>query len=299
MCLRVADANVVYVIVPYFNFCNFQQREKLFLEFIKRYQCTPGIRLVVAEAGRSLPHLCVFKHLRFTFKNVMWVKEHLINLAVNFLPNDWKYVAWVDADITFLNHDWARETVEGLKTTDVLQLFHTAVNLGPDGESLKIDKGFGYMHSKSGTSYTPTDKYGFWHPGYAWAMRRSAWDKTGGLIDWAILGSGDRHMALALIGKVEASAPGTIHPNYKAMLLEYQLECKGLKLGCITGTILHHWHGSLQNRRYKERWDILTKKSYNPFEDIEFVRGRIQFTDAGKRLEEDIRNYFFERQEDS
>jgi hypothetical protein len=39
----------------------------------------------------------------------------------------------------------------------------------------------------------------FWHPGFAWACTRKAYDKMEGLYDLSILGSGDHNMALSLI----------------------------------------------------------------------------------------------------
>jgi hypothetical protein len=178
-------------------------------------------------------------------------------------------------------------------------MFQTAVNLGPNDEAMKIDKSFGYMHVKSGHEYSKTDKYGFWHPGYAWACTKKAYQKMGGLLDWAILGSGDRHMALALIGKVEWSAPGNISVNYLQMLFKYQKACKGLTLSYVPGTILHHWHGSLENRRYKERWDILTSNKYDPVLDLDYTKqGLIYLNSKGERLKDDIVQYFKERKED-
>jgi hypothetical protein len=121
-----------------------------------------------------------------------------------------------------------------------------------------------------------------------------------GLIDWAILGSGDRHMALALIGKIEDSCPGNVHPNYKKLLIEYQDRVKNLSLSWVPGTIVHHWHGSLANRKYKERWEILTKNSFDPLSDMILRKdGLLQFSREGKRLAEPISRYFLERDEDS
>jgi hypothetical protein len=120
-----------------------------------------------------------------------------------------------------------------------------------------------------------------------------------GLIDWAILGSGDRHMAMAWAGRVLQSAPGNIHPNYKALLEEYQNMCMGLRISWVPGTILHHWHGSLENRRYRERWDIITKNNFDPFEDLDTSTECVRLSASGLRLEKEIYNYFLERKEDS
>jgi hypothetical protein len=216
------------------------------------------------------------------------------------LPSDWKYIAWIDADILFLNENWVQDTKEALEYHDIVQLFHTVVNMGPRGEAMKTDKSFGYMHSRSGTSYTTSDKYGFWHPGYAWACTRATWTKMGCLLDWAILGSADRHMALAWIGRVESSRPGNVHPNYIRLLLEFQDKCKGFRLGNIDGTILHEWHGRLEDRKYRERWEILTKHQFDPLKDLSLTKeGLIQLASVGLRLQKDLVEYFLGRKEDS
>ena len=290
----------LYVVLPYFNYCGFNKRRTLFIEFVRRIKCTLDIRIIIVECGRSLPwFLPVWKHYRVPETDPVWIKENLINFGVSKLPSDWKFMAWIDADLTVLNRAWVQETIQELGTSDVVQMFQTAVNLGPSGEAQKIDKGFAHMYL-SGSPYSKTDKYGHWHPGYAWAVSRKAWDQFGKLLEWAILGSGDRHFAMALIGKVQESCPGNIHQNYKALLEAFQTNCKGLKLGCISGTILHHWHGDLKNRQYRERWLILSKNEYDPLVDVCIDRqGIIHLTAAGKRFEEPLAKYFLDRKEDS
>jgi hypothetical protein len=237
-----------------------------------------------------------------TFKapNILWIKENLINLATNKLPRYWKYMAWVDADLTFLNQNWVRDAIHELQTADVVQLWRSAVNLGPAGETIKVDKSFAYMFIDSGTEWTQTDRYGFWHPGYAWACTRKAYDAMDGLIDWAILGSGDRHMAMALAGLVEKSCPGNIHPNYMILLRNFEKKLKNFRTSYVDGTILHHWHGSFANRRYKERWSILTKNNYDPFIDVGLdSNGIMCLSEVGQRFEIFMDEYFTGRKEDS
>ena len=289
----------LYVILPYFNYCGFKRRRDLFIEFVHRYS---HLKLVVVEAAGSAPlgKLTVYKHLKVSHDSRVWLKENLINLGVKLLPKNWKYMAWIDADITFLNENWVNDTIEELHTADVVQLWQNAVNLGAKGETLKIDKSFAYMLIASGTNWTPTDKYGFWHTGYAWACTRTAFDEMGGLIDWAILGSGDRHMAMALAGLGSASAPGNIHENYKILLKLYESRVKRFKVSWVDGTIIHYWHGSFADRRYKERWDILTKNNYDPYEDIGYTdEGCVELSPKGRRFEKFLDEYFSGRKEDS
>jgi len=300
-CCQTQDP--LYIILPYFNFCAFKRRRQLFLEFIDRIRTTPGIRIVVSECLGPAPLgklKGVWEHVKVETGCALWIKENLVNLAIDGLPRNWKYVSWVDADISFLNENWVSDTIDKLQTDDVVQMFHSVINFGPNGEPIKVDKGFGFMARGSGKPYMKNDKYGFWHPGYAWACNRKAWNQMGRLLDWAILGSGDRHMAMALVGLAADSCPGNVHSNYKNLLLEFQNRVKGLTLSWVPGTITHHWHGALEKRKYRERWDVLTKNMYNPLVDVNFTEnGVIQISKLGLRLLEPIEDYFMERDEDS
>lgn len=305
-----APQSPLYVILPYFNYCFFKRRTELFVQFVQRYAISlqHTTRFIVVEAiergekpqlfREDLPG--VYLHLQVETDHRIWLKENLINLGVSHLPPDWTAMAWVDADLTFLNPNWVTETLTTLQTTaDVVQLFERCENLGPNGEPMKTDKGFGYMHCTSGRPYTKTHKYGFWHPGFAWACNRRAYDQMGGLIDWGILGSGDHHMALSLIGLADISHPGNIHANYIKRLKAFEGRVTGLRLGYVRGTIQHHWHGRLADRRYRERWDILTQHAYDPEKDIYKTPGGVlQLTLCGLRLQPDIHDYFIGRQED-
>jgi hypothetical protein len=301
-CFSTKEDETLYIIVPYFNFIGFETRRQLFIQFISEIQFKKGIKILVVEMDgpAPLPSLKVWKHVHAPMTNYIWVKENLINFGSKFIPETWKYLSWVDADISFLNSNWVEDTITCLQFYDLVQLFQSGINLGPNGQCVKVDKGFGYMHSASGTQFTKTDKYGYWHPGYGWACTRKWWLTVGGLIDWAILGSADRHMAMAMIGLVDISAPITIHTNYKKLLDEFQIRCEDLKLGYVQGTIVHHWHGSLENRKYKERWKILTDNKFDPKTDIQVnEHGLIEYTESGKRIENEIEKYFIDRKEDS
>jgi hypothetical protein len=294
--------------LPYFNFCAFDRRRELFIQFVERLSKETNVIIVVSEAVHpqtdpkaQLPHMQgVWKHLRFQVPMHMWVKESLINAAVRQLPRQWNYMAWIDADITFLQTQWVKATVCALDKDDVVQLFNTCVNLGPSEEALKVDRSLGYMHRESGKPLHRTDKYGHWHPGYAWACTRKAYTQMGGLFDMGILGSGDRHMAMSILGHSDWSVPGNVHPNYLACLAKFQERATGLTIGYLDVTILHHWHGRLQDRKYRERWDIITKLRYDPMEDVKYdMNGVLTFTEAGERLVPSITEYFIGRNEDN
>ena len=297
----------LYVILPYFNYCSFNKRTTLFVDFIERYKKTAGIRIIVIEGilenmSAQLPQFekGVFMHLKVELTDRIWIKENLINIAVKQLPISWKYMAWIDADITFFNENWVKESIEKLQTNDMIQMFHSAVNMGPSGESLKVEQGFVYMYKKSGQTFRKTSKYGVWHPGFAWACTREAYNKMKTLLDIGIMGSADRHMSLALINKADFSYPGNIGLSYQEKVLEKQELMKDFKFDYVNGTILHHFHGSIKNRKYVDRWKILTENQYNVKNDVYYnTNGILSLTEKGKRIQPDMDEYFLGRDEDA
>jgi len=149
----------------------------------------------------------------------------------------------------------------------------------------------------------PQPAPGLLHTGYAWAARRSALEALGGLGEIGILGSGDRHMAYALIGEVEKSFPGGIHPNYREYWLKWQRAAERYvrrNVGFMNTTLLHQWHGSKQHRRYQDRWTILVQDKFDPQRDVRHsTTGVLEWTGENPKLERDVRTYFAVRNEDS
>ncbi len=242
-------------------------------------------------------------HIQLRTNDEMWIKENAINLAINRLtPNfpNWKYVAWIDADIEFVRKDWVEETIEELQVSSVVQLFQTAVDIGPEGQALDTHKGFMYSYWNS---LPEKNNYSTWHPGYAWAATKDSLSNLGLLIDGAILGAGDRHMAMCLIGKGKDSVHGKLHPDYRDMVMSWQLRANQYikkRVGYVKGNILHYWHGRKKDRGYHDRWQILIKHQYSPYRHVyRDWQGVWQFDLDAFDLRNDIKKYFRSRNEDS
>ena len=140
------------------------------------------------------------------------------------------------------------------------------------------------------------------HPGYVFCIRRDAFEKLGGLIDWAILGSADRHMMMGLIDKIEFSYNKNIHPVYKKMCKIWQVRARHFihrNISYLPGMITHFYHGSKQDRKYSSRWNILVDSQYNPELDLKRdISGLYSLTERNWRLKKEILGYFGERNED-
>lgn len=113
-------------------------------------------------------------------------------------------------------------------------------------------------------------RYSVWHPGYAWACRRDAWDHLGGLIDVGIVGSADQYMACGLIGEMQRSLGADIVrdcPEYVAWCIEWQARAETYikrNIGFVDGLLLHYFHRAKKKRRYMHRSEIIRKNRFDP-----------------------------------
>jgi len=271
-------------------------------------------------------------HIQLITQHELWLKECALNIAAKRLYElwpDWKYMAWIDADVMFLNPAWVTETISALQRHRVVQLWTTCVDLNhqmnplntiksfawcyreslrnPDSIGVEVDGKFQYnMGTSEWKHYAATGKP-FWHSGFAWAIRRKTYEDLGGphdggIFELGILGSGDHHMALAFIGDVTRSCPN-IKGGYQNALQEYQTRCDKFvqkDLGYIDGTIAHYFHGSKVNRHYRTRWNILLSNDFEPLHDLKKdPNGLYMLTDRNIKLRDEIRLYFESRDEDN
>jgi hypothetical protein len=165
---------------------------------------------------------------------------------------------------------------------------------------LNIFNGFGYSFTK-GKKYTARGQ-DYWHPGYAWAMTRDAYERLGGIYEHGVLGSSDSIMALSFIGKAQAMQRSDYHEDYNNSMTDFQDKCRGLRLGYVPGIIRHYYHGSKENRRYTERWQILMKHKFSPLSHLTYDHTNkglmIPTEQFSQEFKDDIFNYFAERKED-
>ena len=294
------------VIIVISNPCLYAKRYILCKEFIKRIEeQEENINLYITELAYNKQKFIITnknnkKHLQIRTNTILWHKENMVNLAVkSLLPTNYKAFAWIDADIEFENNSWAQDTLKILNGyKDVVQLFSHCVDMDHDETTMNIFNSFGYNLNK-GKKYTTAGK-DYWHPGFAWAITRKAYEKIGGLYDKAILGSGDSIMALSFINKCINANNQNYSSDYNESMLEYELKANKIRLGYTPGVIRHYFHGTKKNRQYTERWKILMKYKFSPKTDIIYNNDGILTTteNFSNEFKEDIINYFVERKED-
>ena len=307
-------ADLLHVVTAIANPIRWASRIALYRAF-ERHMVQSGVRLTVVECaygerpfeldGNPLVH-----HVGVRSKTMVWNKENLINLGIARLPEDWRYVAWIDADITFRRPQWAADTVHALQLYDVVQPWSDAYDLGPNDEHLQHHVGF-CRQVHQGAPVVPGGNrfwkynggpYDYPHPGYAWAATRDVLNRLGGLIDFAGMGAGDHHMALSLVGAADRSIPGGASVPYKRRLFQWQDRARlhvNRNIGHVPGTIEHGWHGKKAQRKYLERWDMFLRHGFDPDTDLKpNTFGVIELACNKPELRRELDLYFRARDED-
>jgi len=303
----------LHVVVPIFNPMRFISRYTLFHEFVKRAEADGATVWVVELAYGARPFEVTEEdnphHVQIRSDHELWHKEAMINIGFSKLPRDWEYAAWIDADVLFVNPSWVQETIHQLQHFCIVQMFHTAHDL--DSNGFITNKFVGFPASvMENDGHIPIKNYyyygygvkGKFHPGYAWAIRREAWNTIGGLIDINIVGGGDHQMAFGFYGSIEKAIPFQSSFAYKHVLNSWQNNALKLNknIGFIPGTLLHYWHGKKVDRGYFDRWQILAKNKFDPITDLKRDWQGLWMLNGDKpRLRDDLIKYFRTRQEDA
>jgi hypothetical protein len=337
--IQPIDTSKFYVVTCISNPVRYRSRYHLYRKFAEHITQLGGklytVELATGDRPFEVTQADDPTDIQLRSRSEIWQKENMINIAISRLPSDWQYVAWVDADVTFQRSDIINETVQQLQHYDFVQMFSTALDLGPEplNKIIGVNYGFGYCyqnrHDKTleipdmvidgklnPKRMTASPKYNgyaiehkkqvYFHPGFAWAARRSALDAVGGIFDLGILGAGDHHMALALVGRGMEAIPKGVSRDYMDQVAKWEneAECKIRRnIGFVPGVLTHAFHGTKANRRYWDRWRILVDNGFQPTKDLKRdSQGLWTLVECGDNrlidLRDQIRAYFRQRNED-
>ena len=296
----------LHVILVISNPCLYARRYILIKEMMQRFELEEtNILVYVVELAYKKQRFIITsdknpRHLQIRTETPIWHKENMVNMGVKkLLPKTWKAMAWIDADIEFENANWATDTLKVLNgTRDIVQLFSHCVDMDQTEATMSIFTSFGHQFVK-GQPYS-NKLINFWHPGYAWACTRKAYERMGGLYQQAILGSADHIMSLCLMQKGLKAINPESTDDYKESVIEFQERVKTLRLGYVPGMIRHYFHGSKKHRRYADRWQILLKHNFEPTKHLTTNKDGILIPtkECPKEMLDEIMQYFKERNED-
>lgn len=249
---------------------------KVFYDSIKHM----NHRIIECVIGDAEPQLVESENIiRIHTENLLWHKETLLNKIVYNLPDKYKYIFWVDADVIFTNKNWLTEGVKQLKTNNIVQPFEYCVHLEQDQLEPNFDLEFQKNHLNTlrhpslwrsfCANYVTTnladnqnyDKHG--HVGFAWGARREVLTKVP-LYDKALIGGADHIIAHAAAGHINhlciAKSFTDNIDEVNDWSRKFYREVKG-KIGYVSGDLYHIWHGDIKNRDYLKRIQDFTAKT--------------------------------------
>lgn len=298
------------VITVFFNpagFSSLLNNYFIFAENLKRQ----GVRLITVECAFNDGPFYIPENedvYRLRSNSVMWQKERLINYGVSKLPPECKYFAWVDCDVMFHSDDWCAQACEKFQKADVVQLFKKVFYMPQgmlkyDGSKVPFMQSVAWQY-RIHKNWLPRRRSGdlnFSVPGFAWAAKRELFEDLGGLYDRNIVGSGDTFLVDCYLDSWDIHGfAKKFNEHLKEDLMAYcvKLKAKNPVLDYIPVDISHLWHGSLKNRKYMDRHDIILKYDYNPQEDVKLVNDVLEWNSDKVEMHNDIKQYFYDRKED-
>jgi len=214
-------------------------------------------------------------------KTLLWHKESLLNMAIKDLPQEIKYVFWIDADVIFTNKRWMKDGVRAFKNgAKILQPFEYCIHLdkGETRPGFDVDEAEqtcsikelrnpkmwrSFSANYADDLYWKDEDYNVHgHVGFAWGATRDVAEF--GLFDRGLVGGADHIMAHAAAGQINHPCITKAFNNDLKIIEEWSKRFSKIvdgKIDFVEGDIHHIWHGDLEKRQYLKRIKDFDKMS--------------------------------------
>ena len=304
--------NDIWAITTLYHFYPTKKREANFYAF-RDNLARQGVKLACLEIAGPAAEFLLGENdadlmIQLKTNSLIWHKERALNLLIDRLPANCKYVAWFDADCVMERNDWPEAGVELLQT-------HCAIQLCSHIKFQKEDGTFGKAQGTYLLNSTGTKRFGLTDtgarvpgaPGFCWMMRKDLVSSLK-IYDKAIIGGGDVLFAAGAmfndIGKsmVANGDPGSA--QYKDYVYWYQRFIKGVKqAGLKRATYLdghssHLWHDERKYRLYGARHFLLLLEDYHPLLDVDIEESTGLYTIVNDRIKRHLEIYFWFREQE-
>ena len=287
----------ICAVACYFNPVGWKSLRQNYIRFVRDMK-NWDIPLFVAEVAfedQEFVDPNAFMKLRANRSHILWQKERLLNELVTRLPAQYTKIAWIDADVLFLDTHWVELTCCALDNYPVVQLWGNWYHSDGNGTLHECYGSIGHL----GNNYMTAGG----HPGGAWGAHRSIFP----LYDAHILGGGDSIAIESWVGMTSSFTVDNMEPHFKSHYQQWSAKAFNKVRGRVTALpcgATHLYHGSRTNRRYASRWEILRDGEYDPKVSIKIDQspesfGLYQFANsASNKLVEAVHGYFTGREED-
>lgn len=296
------------VLTCYFNWIGYKSPQKNLKNFIAymEEQQVPlyGVELSLTDDFNT-KNLKNWKQIKVTSDSICFQKEACINLLVNDVPSQFTKIAWIDADLKFVNKNWYSETSKKLEKYKLVQMFSEYLVSDRDGKVIKKDKSLMSLGGPNREKLNVTEGRRLGGPpGGAWAARREMW-QHGGLYPYGIVGGGDCLFICTVFEMHDINFVKTVaglfgknenckkFDNWKKTLIPYINK----SVSYIDGGIIHDWHGEPNNRAHSTRHELYN--DINIDENVEINSdGVICLKNTADDVKARILAYFNSRKED-
>ena len=299
----------------YFNFASYKRRLANYRLFRKHIRA-PLLTVELAARGEFvLNGEDADILIQSSDGDVMWQKERLLNHGLSRLPENCRYVAWVDGDLLFEDPEWIERAIEELQRVPLLQPFSQVIHASRQAQVTGFEFNDGWIaQSAMGAALAQGGSFenymravmrraaGTPASGMAWVARRELLERHG-WFDASIIGGGDTALVCAALGRPEMVAELHHHnarqrKYYEVWARPFYKEVQG-RVSHISGTILHLWHGELPDRLPQERHQGLREYEFDPAVDITIGKdGPWRWATEKPALHRYLQRYFAARLED-
>jgi hypothetical protein len=305
---RYEPVSDLCILTSYFNPCGYSGLLKNYLSFSQSI-VDSGLNFITVEcafSGAPFQLPAAPNVIQVRSDSIIWQKECLLNVALAVARQRFPKIAWLDADIFFADPQWALRTSDMLDQFQIVQPFSEVILL-PQGMTRFEGIGQSLRGIASVLNEDPNlikePYFTHGHTGYAWAARTEALPE--GFFDGCLLGCGDHVMAHAMFGDTNSECVQGTFCNDVAIQQYFDSWANSLfervqgSVGCLPGTILHHWHGDPKKRNYLGAAQKLARFGVDPKLDLEKNADALwEWKSNRKSLQKYVAEYFVARNED-
>ena len=307
------NSDGLWAITTYFNPMRYRRRRANYEQFRKHLKA-PLLTVELAYGTdydlRNDDDAEILIQLRA--RDILWQKERLLNLALQALPSSCRNVVCVDCDVVFESADWMERTNRLLDDFLLVQPFSHLHRMAPDWmPSMKRPAGAEVLHTpafllQTGMALatclgTPAEQLKC-STGSAWAASRAFLNQHL-FYDACIVGGGDSAFVRAAYGSFEDAMRLQLmnerrREHFMAWAGPFHAAVRS-HVAFVEGNLLHLWHGTPQDRRYRNRNEGLEPFQFDPYSDIAVDdTGAWRWNSDKPAMHDYVRGYFMSRRED-
>ena len=247
------------------------------------------------------------KLLQLRSNSVLWHKERLLNIGLKHLPVDCDKIAWLDADIIFLDDSWAKESAELLEKYHFVKPFNQAIRLDKKEtasvllktnlKELNLDDRPKYKNSQ----YSADQKNLIVYMSVFGLCARRDIMQAIGFYDPFIVGNNDMIISGAILREkaYRNILPPALEKDIEKWTAKASNQAGDKGIAFISNSIVHLFHGRMTHRNYYDRTRILKKSKFDPNQDLKLNQDDcFEWSSNKKRMHQQLLGYFKNRNED-